>query len=76
MKKELKPKQTRRDFISSGTGAAASARAGFSGLRNAWGQNAAPIRAGLVGCGGRGPGAAENYLMAAPNVRLVALADL
>jgi predicted dehydrogenase len=34
-----------------------------------------PIRAGLVGCGRRGTGAAENFLMAAPGLRLVALAD-
>ena len=69
-------KQTRRDFITSGTVAAASVLAGFSIVRNARGQNPDPIRAGLIGCGGRGTGAAENYLMAAPNVSLVALADL
>ncbi|MBI4613328.1 MAG: Gfo/Idh/MocA family oxidoreductase [Planctomycetes bacterium] len=34
------------------------------------------IRVGLVGCGGRGTGAAENCLASAPDVRLVALADL
>ncbi len=35
-----------------------------------------PIRVGLVGCGGRGTGAAEDVLNAAPAVRLVALADV
>lgn len=34
------------------------------------------IRIGLVGCGGRGTGAAVNALRADKNVRLVALADL
>lgn len=34
------------------------------------------IRFGLIGCGGRGVGAAENALNADPNNRLVALADL
>ena len=35
-----------------------------------------PIRVALVGCGGRGSGAAKNVLAAASNVKLVALADL
>ncbi len=34
------------------------------------------IRAGLIGCGGRGSGAAMNFLEAGPNVKLVAMADL
>lgn len=34
------------------------------------------IRAGLVGCGGRGTGAALNFLNAGPNLELVALGDL
>jgi len=33
------------------------------------------LRVGLVGCGGRGRGAAYNALMADPNTRLVAVAD-
>lgn len=33
------------------------------------------IRVGLVGCGGRGTGAAGNAIASAPGVRLVALAD-
>jgi predicted dehydrogenase len=34
------------------------------------------IKVGLIGCGGRGSGAAANVLEAAPNVSLVALADI
>ena len=34
-----------------------------------------PIRVGLVGCGGRGTGAAHNVLHAAPNVTVVAVGD-
>ncbi len=34
------------------------------------------LRIGLVGCGGRGTGAAAEALLADPNVKLVALADL
>jgi predicted dehydrogenase len=34
------------------------------------------LRAGLIGCGGRGRGAAENFLDAGPNLQVVALADV
>ncbi len=33
------------------------------------------IRVGLIGCGGRGTGAAEDVVNAAPNVKLVAMGD-
>jgi len=35
-----------------------------------------PLRAGLVGCGGRGTGAALNFLDAGPNLEITALADV
>lgn len=35
-----------------------------------------PLKAGLIGCGGRGTGAAENFLDAGPNLQVVALADV
>jgi len=35
-----------------------------------------PLRAGVVGCGGRGSGAAVNFLDAGPNLSIVALADV
>jgi myo-inositol 2-dehydrogenase / D-chiro-inositol 1-dehydrogenase len=34
------------------------------------------LKAGLIGCGGRGRGAAENFLDAGPNLQVVALADV
>ena len=34
------------------------------------------LKAGLIGCGGRGRGAAENFLDAGPNLQIVALADV
>ncbi|WP_439620460.1 Gfo/Idh/MocA family protein [Gemmata sp.] len=37
--------------------------------------NEAPLRIGLVGCGGRGTGAAREALRADPNVKLVAMCD-
>lgn len=39
-------------------------------------QDPAPIRIGLIGCGGRGTGAAHDCLSAAPGVKLVAMADM
>lgn len=41
----------------------------------AWTSNSNTLKIGLVGCGGRGTGAAEEALNADPNVVLVAMAD-
>jgi predicted dehydrogenase len=35
-----------------------------------------PLKAGLVGCGGRGTGAAANFLNAGPNLQITALGDV
>jgi len=35
-----------------------------------------PLRAALIGCGGRGSGAATQFLMAGPNLSIIALADV
>ncbi len=35
-----------------------------------------PLKAGLIGCGGRGTGAAINFINAGPNLQLVAMADV
>jgi myo-inositol 2-dehydrogenase / D-chiro-inositol 1-dehydrogenase len=35
-----------------------------------------PLKAGLVGCGGRGTGAALNFVDAGPNLEVIALADV
>ena len=35
-----------------------------------------PLKAGLIGCGGRGTGAALNFLNAGPNLQIIALGDL
>jgi myo-inositol 2-dehydrogenase / D-chiro-inositol 1-dehydrogenase len=65
------PNTTRRDFL------AASAVAGSFALAPSLfaGQNSA-LKVGLVGCGGRGTGAAKNTLKADSNVKLVAMADI
>ncbi|MDR1371370.1 MAG: Gfo/Idh/MocA family oxidoreductase [Dysgonamonadaceae bacterium] len=39
-------------------------------------KDGAPLKAGLIGCGNRGTGAAQDLLTAAPNVSIVALGDL
>ncbi len=68
----------RRDFLKtsalvlSGGGAwAATRRAAFAHVAGS-----DLLRVGLVGCGGRGTGAAAQALAADPNVKLVAMADL
>ncbi|MDH3591344.1 MAG: Gfo/Idh/MocA family oxidoreductase, partial [Planctomycetota bacterium] len=64
---------TRRDFVKA-TGAAAAAAA-FA--RPAFAEKEPkPIRAALIGCGGRGTGAADNCLRSAPGVHLVAMGDV
>ena len=68
---------TRRDFIRSATAAAVATTVASSldSLVGAYAAGSDEIRVGLVGCGGRGTGAAGNVLKAAPGVRIVALAD-
>ena len=35
-----------------------------------------PLKAGVIGCGGRGSGAAIDFLDAGPNLSMVAVADV
>jgi myo-inositol 2-dehydrogenase / D-chiro-inositol 1-dehydrogenase len=76
----------RRDFLGSvaaaaGAGIAAAATVGAqSPSRDVLGPPRAPegrpLRAGLIGCGGRGRGAMMNFLDAGPNLQIVALSDV
>ncbi len=70
----MKDQVTRREFVKGGT-AATAALLSQAPLVYAGGQEAT-IKIGLIGCGGRGTGAAENCLSAAPNVQLIAMADM
>lgn len=74
MRNRTKNGITRRDF------AKASAFAGFAILSAkssaAKTKNADTLKVGLLGCGGRGTGAAVNMLESDNNVRLIAMADL
>src|SRR5262245_15603326 len=70
----------RREFLKSSTvavGGAVAAQAGLLGTAHAAGSDV--IKVGLIGCGGRGTGAAENLCEAAKddkNVKIYALGDL
>lgn len=63
---------TRRDFIK--TSAAVSLTAMLPSAVFAAGSD--KVRVGLIGCGGRGTGAAADCLISSPGVELVALGDL
>ncbi len=70
-------RSSRRDFLRKSTAAAVGAsiasRIGSIPAVHAAGSD--QIRVGLIGCGGRGSGAADQVLRAAPNVKLVAMGD-
>lgn len=69
---------SRRDFLktSSSAAVASAATLGLISRGSAYGQNSDTIRVGLVGCGGRGTGAASQALTADENVKLTAVADV
>ncbi|MHC4511535.1 MAG: twin-arginine translocation signal domain-containing protein, partial [Planctomycetota bacterium] len=69
-----KETMTRRRFLKAST--QVTALAGFSIATQAHGANNYRIRVGLVGCGGRGTGAARDVLVAGPNIELVAMCDI
>ncbi len=65
---------TRRRFL--GTTTKATALAGLSIASGAYAGSNDKIRVGLVGCGGRGTGAARDAMLAGPNIELVAMCDI
>jgi myo-inositol 2-dehydrogenase / D-chiro-inositol 1-dehydrogenase len=89
--KSSKKSQSRREFIERAAllGLAGSMGAGqlLSSCNRSGTRSAAPVfpeiapdgpvlKAGLIGCGGRGTGAAVNFLRAGPNLEITALADV
>jgi len=72
--KSDKDTMTRRRFLETGT--KLTALAGFSVAGKAFGANNDRIRVGLVGCGGRGSGAARDAMLAGENIELVAMGDI
>ncbi|MCP3906028.1 MAG: Gfo/Idh/MocA family oxidoreductase [Planctomycetes bacterium] len=64
---------TRRDFVKA-TGAAMAASPALMGATSR--TAAETLNVGVIGCGGRGTGAARDALMASENARIVAMADV
>lgn len=67
---------SRRNFLKTSAVVGAAVSASLAIERSAHAAGGDVLRVGLVGCGGRGAGAAVNALTADPNTRLVAMADL
>ncbi|MCS6863426.1 MAG: Gfo/Idh/MocA family oxidoreductase, partial [Abditibacteriales bacterium] len=68
---------TRRDFLKTSLGAGTVALAsGVLGWNYAWAGGSDRIRVGVIGCGGRGTGAARDAVQAAEGVEIWALGDL
>ena len=67
---------SRRDFLKRSGGAAAAAALGSQLAARAYAGESNTINVALVGCGGRGTGAAANALATEGPVKLVAMADV
>jgi len=76
MSSKQQPKQTpsRREFLKA-TAATATAATALGGLPAVHAQGGDMVRVGLVGCGGRGSGAAQQCLTTGQNVKLWCVAD-
>src|SRR3974377_231087 len=66
---------SRRDFLKTSTIAAAAAT-GLGAFSNVHAAGSDTIKVGLVGCGGRGRGAAAQQMRSAPNIKLYAMGDM
>jgi predicted dehydrogenase len=68
---------SRRDFLKTTVVAGTAFAVGSTLLSNAHaGGNDKVLKVGLIGCGGRGTGAAGDCVFSSPNVQLVAMADV
>ncbi|HDL19195.1 MAG TPA: Gfo/Idh/MocA family oxidoreductase, partial [Bacteroidetes bacterium] len=89
--KDEKSTLNRRQFLGTATAAGAIGAVGIGAMMNSCGKPAVDLKlpplldvapdgpeltAGLVGCGGRGTGAAAQFLSAGPNLKIIALADV
>ncbi len=71
------PGMSRRDFLRGSASAAVLLGSGAMTLpRGAWAEGSDELRVGVIGCGGRGTGAAINCAESSPGVKIVALGDL
>lgn len=67
---------SRRAFLEGVTAAGAAAVAGLSIARSAHAAGSDALRLGMIGCGGRCTGAANDAMTADPGTRLVAMTDI
>ena len=69
---------TRREFLKTSTAAVVggAVAAGLGAISAVHAAGSEVIKVGLIGCGGRGTGAGEDAVTAAPNVKLVAVGDV
>src|SRR5687768_12460773 len=68
---------TRRKFLQASTAIAGAAALGTLGVgRSAHAAGGDTLKVGLIGCGGRGSGAASDAMKAEENVQLTVLADV
>ncbi|NOR54016.1 MAG: gfo/Idh/MocA family oxidoreductase [Candidatus Aminicenantes bacterium] len=73
-KKEKEPGISRRDFIKASSTVSMAAMISGTGILFASGSD--KIRVGLIGCGGRGTGAAIDCVNSSPNIVITAMGDL
>ncbi|WZO96621.1 Gfo/Idh/MocA family oxidoreductase [Isosphaeraceae bacterium EP7] len=73
-KRQVTNDSSRRSFLAT-TGGVAAFGALAGSLPTAYAAGSDVIKVGLIGCGGRGRGAAEQCVNASSNVRLVAMGD-
>ena len=66
---------TRRDFVKGSAGVAISFAVAGIGTSRAFAAGSDTIRVGVIGCGGRGSGAANDCVASSPGIKIVALAD-
>lgn len=78
MNKQQQTGQTRREFLKTGTVAAGALAAGatLAVPRGVYAAGSDRMRIGLIGCGGRGTGAALDSMKAHPRNQIVAMGDL
>jgi len=78
MNMSTSPELSRRNFVRLSAASLGAAALTSAAAPRVFGATAGSdrIRVGVVGCGGRGPAAAQNCLDSAPGVEIVALGDL
>ena len=67
---------SRRDFLKASAVAGAALATPWGSVANVHAAGSDVLRVGLIGCGGRGTGAASQALNADPHVKLIAMGDL